>query len=329
MVKTCYSCTGVIEPDQDMFICVKCSENRIYKTDVIKSYKLDDSDLKKLPCGHTTYRHNLCTYYYKPHVIELTVEKYGLDWENVFRQKESDIKKLQQSKTTIRLDKIKSAFESNGLDWTRYANKPEVKEYLSNGKNIKQIIGKYKLVDQKEKILNVKLAENNLQPDGLYCNAFVYGYEENDIDDDFIEGLELDYEINNYYSNKTKKIISSIDNLIEHLKLMRRNKLILETKLMINGLELRPDSQICNDFIDGSNDYSLNKIVSIMKEMDWLYSHTNYAQILKDTRQKHISTQRAYGWYEHDDYEEEKVRKQAKSIAMGKIKAKPNFDIVV
>lgn len=323
MGKTCYPCTnGVIEYNSSMFICSKCSNNKIYKTDVIKTYKLDENDLKNLPCGHTTIRHNICTYYFKPHIIEITVQKYGIDFENIFQQKKSNIKKLQESKTFNRKEKIKMAFESNGLNFNSYANTDDVNEYIANGKNIKKIIEKFKLINDKEKILNCKLAEHNLTRDGYYCWLFIHGMDKYD------EHIEWD-DLTNLSYKQTEKIISSLDNLIVQLKLMRRNKVILETKLMINGLELRVDSQICKDYINGSRKYSLDKIVSIMKEMEFLYTHTNYSQILKETRYKYIGEQRAYGWYEHSEQDEEYVRTQAKVIALKKVKLKPNFDIVV
>jgi len=321
--KTCYSCTGgIIEPDSDMFLCAKCGQHRIYKTEVIKTYRLDETELADLPRGHTTFRHNVCTYYFKPHIIELTVNKYGPDYENVFCQNVRDKKKNQETKTNERVNKIKSALESSGLIWSKYAQTDDIKQFISNGKNLTEIVKKFKQIDGKTKLLEAKLAENNLRPDGYYTGLFVNGMG------DYDEQIEWDERALWSYA-RTEKIISTIDNLVAHLKLMRRNKLILETKLMINGLKLRSDSQICNDYIDGSTAYSLDKIVSIMKEMEFLYNQTNYAQILKETRYKYIGEQRAYGWYTHSDWDEDKVRNQAKAIALKKAKSKPNFDIVV
>lgn len=308
--KICYSCTNGADQNIEMFICNKCSDNKIYKSSIIKNYKLDDIDLQNLPSGQFYYKKNLCIYYYKPHIIEATTQKYGPNFENLFMQYKNKKQQTAQTKKEIRENKIILLCQSNNIDYEKYKYRDEIMNFISNGKNINNIMNKITKIDQRTKLVEQKLIENRLVNDGYYCKLYID-------------------EIYDEYNDDVNNIISNIDNLINQLKLMKRNKSILEIKLMINGLVLRPDSRICNEFINGSNAYSLDKIVSIMKEMEFLYKHTNYSDILRNTRYEYIKDQRQTGWYNHSDMDEEYVRNEAKKKAFNKCKNKPDFNIVI
>jgi hypothetical protein len=43
---------------------------------------------------------------------------------------------------------------------------------------------------------------------------------------------------------------------------------------------LRSDSFLCSQYIDGKGEYTLNQIVDIMEEMNFLHTETNYADIV-------------------------------------------------
>jgi hypothetical protein len=47
-----------------------------------------------------------------------------------------------------------------------------------------------------------------------------------------------------------------------------------------NGLELRDDSVLCAKYIRGDQEYTLDEVVSIMREMHYLHEHTDYNRSL-------------------------------------------------
>jgi len=304
MGKKCFSC--IFELDENkLYICQKCSNNKIYKTEIYKKYKINEDELINLPYGNTTYKNNICTYYYKPHIINILISKYGLDYETLLEQNKinNNLTKKQNkiNKQTIRENKIKSFCYLNFIDYNLIKDLQKNQSYIVNGKNYNECVHFIKEYFTKYKILDYYLTKYNLTKDNNYCNKYLYTQSK-------------------YYSN--------IYNLIYKLIDMKKNKFILNIKLFLNNLEYRSDSVLYSDFIDGKNKYSIDKIISIMKEMDFLYNYTNYSIILKNERNKHIQNQRMYGWYEHDDYEEEKIRNRAKKIVLSKIKNLPDFSIV-
>ena len=56
---------------------------------------------------------------------------------------------------------------------------------------------------------------------------------------------------------------------------IRRNE--LQEALKKYGLQIRDDSKLCHGYIDGSlKDWSLNDVVDMCRQMNWLFTHTNY-----------------------------------------------------
>lgn len=74
----------------------------------------------------------------------------------------------------------------------------------------------------------------------------------------------------------------------------RRQELTNELKKY--GLHIREDSKLCQGYIDGSLDkgWTLNKVVSMCREMNWLYTKTNYKKLLDKALKK--------AQYEDDEY---------------------------
>lgn len=313
----CFSCDNMLNENK-LHLCRKCYDKKIYKTECLKKYGLDNDDLKDLPCGNTIYKNNLCTYYFKPHVINLVENKYGLDYENIFQQQQNNKKNKQNTIKNLRENKIIQKLNENQIEYNEYRNMILITDYISNGKNLKNIIKYIKGVDTRKKILNDNLIKYKLKSDNFYCDIYV---NQNYSDDNLLN------------KNKDlKNICSNIDNLITKLLDMRRIRLLLEIKLFINNLELRNDSKICMDYIDANSPYELDEIIKIMKQMKFLYEKTNYSNILKQTRYDYIGMHRQFGWYEHDDENEEEVRNMAKEKALNEYKQKykevPKINII-
>jgi ribosomal protein S18 len=303
--------------ENKLYLCRKCYDKKIYKTECHKKYKLNDDDLKDLPFGNTMYKNNICTYYFKPHVINLVENKYGTNYENIFEHQQNNKKIKQNTKKNLRENKIIKILTDNHIEYNEYKNMDLIKDFISNGKNLKTVTKYIREYDLRKKILNENLKKYKLKPDYYYCDLYI---NQNYPDDESL-------------FDKSIKICSNIDNLISKLLDMRRRRLLLEIKLFINNLELRNDSKICLDYIDGESKNELDEIVKIMKQMKFLYEKTDYPNILKQTRYEYICMQRQFGWYEHDDENEEEVRYIAKEKAFSQYKKEykkvPTFDDIL
>ena len=108
---------------------------------------------------------------------------------------------------------------------------------------------------------------------------------------------------------------SNIKHLDKHIKLQTiverlKRQQELTKALQEKGLQLRTDSTLCNSYIN-DNIGSINNIVDIMHEMDWLFKNTNYKKIMQEEIEKEIREIKNYGGY----YDIDDVRHDASSIA--------------
>ncbi len=102
-------------------------------------------------------------------------------------------------------------------------------------------------------------------------------------------------------------------------KLLQEREILLKNALKNVGLKLRPDSKLCQQFINNTLDkkvWNLEKVVKMCQEMNWLYTQTNYSELLDEALQDEID------FYKHEkgyfnfqdiyDYIEPKIRKKVK-----------------
>jgi hypothetical protein len=77
----------------------------------------------------------------------------------------------------------------------------------------------------------------------------------------------------------------------------------LVSGLKAAGLSLREDSRLCNAYMyDGRG--VLEEVVETMKEMDWLYKHTNYAERLRDACDQIVfNIHDTHGWLEQEEFD--------------------------
>lgn len=96
------------------------------------------------------------------------------------------------------------------------------------------------------------------------------------------------------------------------------NKKRLEDALRARGLEYRDDSKLCREYsLWGDRfEFSLDNIVDIMEEMDFLYKKSDYREILgTDLKARSAVTGKRV-----DDDEHEEIREAAKLKAYRKYK---------
>lgn len=91
-------------------------------------------------------------------------------------------------------------------------------------------------------------------------------------------------------------------------KINRRKELIRE--LNLRGLQLRNDSRLCQEYIDGTSNRNASEIAEIMENMQFFHQHTNYAKLLRnqlDHEYAHAKQEirELYGYIsDEDEYQE-------------------------
>lgn len=84
---------------------------------------------------------------------------------------------------------------------------------------------------------------------------------------------------------------------------------ILSNELNKYGLEMRADSDLCNSFINGCSDLSLEETVNVMIEMDWFFRQTNYKKIFDKQMNKEwqiFNQEKKLYDYDYDQYNDMK-----------------------
>lgn len=81
---------------------------------------------------------------------------------------------------------------------------------------------------------------------------------------------------------------------IQKIREKRKNE--LTCALRKQKMQLRSDSKLCQQYIDGSDEYSIDQLVEIMVRMHIVFEHTNYKAILQNDRP------RPDGWLPREEY---------------------------
>jgi hypothetical protein len=120
--------------------------------------------------------------------------------------------------------------------------------------------------------------------------------------DDLVDACVQKYETWEAFAarrDKRKSVTQARRNAIAANRVQRRAD--LEQALGQHGLRLRADSRMCAAFVQtgrGIFGESMQEVVEIMREMDFLYTHTNYSGIVDDIREEY----REWGeWYDMDE----------------------------
>jgi len=146
----------------------------------------------------------------------------------------------------------------------------------------KLTILKQKAQLKKEKLRNNKLAKQNQQ-----LSIF--------------QNLLLQNNLTDQDHNVTKQEIlacDSIPNLIGKIIDNKERTKLLKTALKIYNLNIRSDSKLCSNYLNGDNQYTANEIALIMKQMEWFFNNTNYKQILSNLFN---NSRHKYEYYERPD----------------------------
>jgi len=136
--------------------------------------------------------------------------------------------------------------------------------------------------------------------------------------------------INGYIDNIDEAVAIIYKNSQKKRKKEERTK-NLRNKLKEKGLELQSDSHVCKEYISGNRD-DIEDVVTIMLEMQYFVTKTNYKSILNGLINNYKDTIRSmYGhvdYYEYNDIIHEKIPSlslKAKKIAVKKHQDIPEY----
>jgi hypothetical protein len=182
------------------------------------------------------------------HEAEPLNEEYGIldphDPERGYYRNTSCIKVL---KATV-IDIKDAIINDNIID----CNKQQKIEQENIQKRLTEVNEKLKSFGL-ETFTNIKFYTNDYNPSYIYyniCNDYIY---------------------------KNNMSITELVNRICQICIRFSS---LEKALKQRGVELRKDSVLCYEYINGSNNYSIEQIQTIMCEMKYLYDYCHYKEII-------------------------------------------------
>lgn len=73
------------------------------------------------------------------------------------------------------------------------------------------------------------------------------------------------------------------------------------------GLELRSDSRLCEEYIAGKSDQTVEEIATVMAEMDWYFSHTDYEECREEIIEEEMEYKGAFSPYSVSDYAKDRA----------------------
>jgi hypothetical protein len=306
-IKMCDNC--VYAPgcmfEAEFEICKQCWEERkalITQTEATKEYYVTKKDIENV-------RHieRKLTFYTKLYLVrdiqEIAYGKHGgAEGFLIYKNKRIDRLNKMRSKKSFdrnsRRTELNNHLKSLGLTIQIETNEL-CENYVEKGDKsgfTKDQIGK--LFFDKE--FRRKDLEKYLKSLNIATNDF---------------GLVKNYIERNEPGGYTKEQIGKI--------LLKRESRKIELNEHLKSLGLpgiRQDSQLCERYIrkGEKGGYTKEKIGDIMVEMNFLYTHTDYSNILTNDRQNRISNIRGYDDYYWDSDDEDHLREKTKRTALYK-----------
>lgn len=289
--------------DTDFGYCTKCMKvnmKLITATEAKKTWKLKDEDLDKLNVYSEYKRHYRVTMrlFDTKEVAMSALVRYGFkSWQTPKLMKMTAKEKRTQQLHNLGLNPNDEIWKSCCMT------------FLKNGqggiKGVQKLIHKY----------------NN------FMNAYM------SIDDDdkqLIDMTSLRHDFVHYETtNDPLAYIKAI--LLVH-KNKRERESNLRKALQEVGLDLRHDSRTCAEYIQGRSSKTLDQVIEIMQEMDYLYNYTPYEQIMNRLmKQVYENIRYLYGLLPRDEYKElikeerHEASDRAKYMSVRGIKNLPSY----
>lgn len=231
------------------------------------------------------------------------LDKYNLDLENLPEEIQEE---LEESKTLTNYEKIiKKYIRKNDLMETLKLN--NLDQYIS-------LVVSTDYIEEKNTYTKddvIQYIINSLEKKEIIKKA---------IKENNIPLQKYKYEIHNFINSKKTNVKKFIDSLIEEEN--RYNYLV--SKLKNRGLELRSDSKLCNDFLIGKSNYTVDYIVDVMEQMKWFYENTKYPEYSEQYT--------SCIYYDKEEYNKKRSEyaktKVIKDYIHGKIKVEPPLSLI-
>jgi hypothetical protein len=288
------------------FTCQDLHVRKVSHTECKKTYRLTDSDLTRLDhhlTRHKTYR-NMLRFYRRADAMALAHLKHG---GLAFL---TDPKPARNKSLTNRVLQLNTALQKlhpGAADLQdRLRDLQMSRDFLGNGEG-----GIRRLVENLKKYAPFVAFATQELPHALPETTYMQEFSS------FCRRPE-----------ETKACLVHMSNQLFH---EQERRAALTDALAQHGLALRSDSRLCDQFIQGQGDQDLGRVVTTMRQMDFLFRHTQYARIAdrmmqdayEDARE---SVRYAYGYvHDHDAYcelldeymdDKETIRERAKVQAM-------------
>jgi hypothetical protein len=260
--------------------CYRCTSDLslITATDAKKLWYLNDDDLEDLNV-HETFQRKYRQYirlFALDEVRDFAIIKWNPWGLWVKRNKKNTISKAMETRIK-KVDGMDLNLEKGGQKWTVC-----IEPFLKNGKGgVKGIKDRLCAFDEFLEI--VSGIENR---SSLSVNAF--------------ENVLCEY----CDANKEERpiIVDKMIRGIEKAVRMQQRRADLVERLKNVGLSLRADSKMCADYLNGYRD-DVETVVETMREMNWLFSNTSYANVMSNLIDQWKKDFRSdYGW--HSDFHE-------------------------
>ena len=257
---TCTKCNATCSKYNPFIMqhrCVNCYRNLITLTDAKKTYKLSDDDLVFLDYLSKyiqSYR-KYSTLYWPPDVIGIAMLKHKQTTYTSlmdFLKKPKPTSKAYDSRC-FQLEKAFKSFNENTQK--QLYDLPQTIEFRKNGSNGIKSLTKIFNVYSDLKAYWDALDTLPLKSISFYLDLAVSSKSLDDI---------------------TSQIQTDITILKEEEQRKRTRKSDLENALKLKNLSLRSDSKLCNDYINGIDTHTIQELVVIMEEMQFLHNHTSY-----------------------------------------------------
>jgi len=343
----------------EMILCTNCQETEyklICKSDAMKKYNLTKKDIEnydyeEFNCRNPHYKSAaMMTLYYEKDIKNYIIEKYNdiitnelniLNPEdNLYESINNLYEYLQNKKNNTKKSKIDKILDKYNVELEDLPE--EIQEELEESKTLTQyekIIKKYiRKTDLMETLklnnldeyISLGVSTDYIQEKNTYTKDDVIQYIINSLEkkkiikeaikENNIPLQKYKYVINNFINSKKTNVKKFINELIEEEN--RYNYLV--SKLKNRGLELRSDSKLCNDFLNGKSNYTIDYIVDVMEQMKWFYEHTKYPEYCEQYT--------SYIYYDKEEYNKKRSEfakeKAIKDYIRGYIKVSPPSSLI-
>jgi hypothetical protein len=313
----CTRSTSIHNPfDDDEFLCRNCCMKiTITATDAKKLYRLNEDVLELMPVWEFSSRyHDRVRRFAIDDIKVATAQKYGTSDVNEISQ----ILKARRSNVG-NMPEFDEVFE---VFWEEHKGSEELVGKKTAFKRYKQLIKKvpqafvddeYELVDYHRDVwvLRGYIEDWDKVERFMMLKSLIGAFNDDRLN---IRDLHSEYR---WLFDRCLVSRETIDATANKYKSMSHRKRQLIAVLNARGVQYRQDSTLCDYYIrDDFRAKSLMETVEIMENMQFLHTHTNYAEVYKRILNKMRNRNIRRDEYDDSYFSREKISTQAQKEVM-------------